>query len=254
MRRSLRKFVASALLVTLLLVASPEARATGIPVIDAANLVENTLAEINQYLSYLEEIKQLVELLREGQYFTFLTTLLNDLEVEFPATEIGSFASEVLEAHDAWMGVADYGVATRDRVDKIFGGSVPLPEQDARYQLIDFLDASSIRTAKEVGSYRSKRDARKTRMEQMIDKANGSTGEDRQLQLANTTLANVYGSLSELGTFIGTTNELLAVQLQVERANQYTEAQLMDGSEAGITGLVSVEADKGEAVPKIAIP
>lgn len=248
-----KKFIAAGLAVALLLGISPSAQAYIIPVIDAANLVENYVAAIQQYIDTATTIYQWYEMLREGQYFSFLMSLLNTLGMKYPATDVGKFASEVLEAHDAWMGVADYGVATRDKVNALFGGALPLPQDDPRYLLIDAMDASATRTVKEVGQFRAERDTREQRMKEIQNKANGTTGVDRQMQLANTTLANVYGAIVDQSMFISTTNELLSTQVEIQRERTYREQVINKWAREGLVSWLDTEAQNA-AVPKIALP
>lgn len=243
-----RRIVASVLVVVF---AAPLAAATGIPVIDYLNLAENILQQINTYLSYIVLGKQLIQMLKDGEYFSFLMTLLNELEEFYPDTDVGQFAAEINEARDAWTGVTGAYGDTKGLMNDIFGGEEEL-STSSRWSQIEFMDAASVRAAKEVGTFRSKRAQRKAFMSKMQAKANGSTGADRQLQLANSNLINIYGAISDMSMMQSTTNELLATQVQDRRAQVYREELAAKASKEALE-LLAVEVGDAE-LPMLALP
>ncbi|MFN7970872.1 MAG: hypothetical protein U0166_00725 [Acidobacteriota bacterium] len=226
--RSIALVVAAAL--ALGLVAAP-ASATGIPVIDIIQEVEQV---IHEYLMVLDKAMQyyhFLQMLKEGDWYGLLSNFLYLIDDFFPDADVGQFTATIAEARNLYMGASGAYGQTKAAMNEIFGGDEEI--RTGRAGMVDFLDAVALRSAKEIGQYRAGKDARRLKAEEILGKAEGYTGTDRQLQLANSTLANLMEAMSDQTMKIVTTNELLSTMVETQREQLHGEELLRQTASEG---------------------
>lgn len=225
--RGLALFVAAALVLAL----GAPASATGVPVID---IIQNVEQVIHEYLMLLDKAMQayhLSQMLKEGEWYGLLTSFLYLIDDFFPDADVGQFTATISAARDLYMGASSAYGQTKEVMNEIFGGDQEI--FTGRAGMIDFLDAVALRSAKEIGQYRAGKDGRKMKAEQILSKAEGYTGTDRQLQLVNSTLANLMEAMSDQTMKIVTTNELLATMVETQREQIHGEELLRQTASEG---------------------
>lgn len=230
------------------LVGAP-ASATGVPVIDIIQEIEQV---IHEYLMLLDKAMQAyhyMQMLKEGDWYGLLTNFLYLIDEFFPDADVGQFTATIAEARNLYMGASSAYGQTKTLMNEIFGGDEQI--KTGRAGMVDFLDAVALRSAKEIGQFRAGKDARKTKAEQILSKAEGYTGTDRQLQLTNSTLANLMEAMSDQTMKIVTTNELLATMVETEREQLHGEELLNQTASEGFRLFV---AGQGSGIKPIVLP
>ncbi|MFN7971321.1 MAG: hypothetical protein U0166_03075 [Acidobacteriota bacterium] len=225
------RWVAIVLAAALALGVVAPASATGVPVIDIIQEVEQVIHEWLMLLDKAMQAYHFMQMLKEGDWYGLLSNLLYLIDDFFPDADVGQFTADISAARDLYMGASSAYGQTKTVMNEIFGGDEEI--KTGRAGMVDFLDAVALRSAKEIGKYRAGKDARRLKAEEILNKATGYTGTDRQLQLANSTLANLMEAMSDQTMKVVTTNELLATMVETEREQLHGEELLRQTASEG---------------------
>jgi len=254
--RSARVVGLLSVLLALSLVLAPPAQAL-IPVEDIIQAVEQVIHEIELWTTRILTYHQYRMMIKEGEWYAALYAYLYTVDEFFPDADMGDFDEGVRDVRDLYQGLSGQYGRAKTSMNKVFGimnegGSETYDlEQSPREVMLELMDAVAARTSKEVGKFRLGKDARKAKTEEILAKAEGYTGSDQQLQLVNSTLANLYEATNDQTMKIVTQTEILATMLEVEREERQRQEVTNEVAGTGFNLFVQ-ELDLGR--PQIELP
>ena len=244
-----KRIVAGVVLACLL--AGGSAFATGIPVVDIVQNVQQVLHLVELVLQTAKQIEMYVEMVRQGDWYDLLMSLLAEFEEVYIDADVGSWQAKIGGLRDLMTGLSGSYTEVQGQLNDIF--SLGDEVFSARRHSIELTDATVARNIKEIGKLRSKRDQRNDEAQKILTKADGQTGEDQLLQTIATAQANTLKSQNDLILLQASTNELLGVQLELYRQKVERDELTAKWVGDGMYGLAEAEVEAQMAYAELPV-